>query len=74
MARSFTRILGGATAIAGAVLVVFPSVEMYYQWTGRMQADMETLSFPGARGGSRVHCFIRMIHHSIISSYCIIGV
>jgi len=40
--------LGSATAIVGAVFVVWPSVEMYYLWTGRMQPDMETLNFTAA--------------------------
>jgi hypothetical protein len=35
-------------AIVGAVFVVFPSVEMYYLWTGRMQPDMETMNIGAA--------------------------
>ena len=42
------RFLGSATAIVGAILVVYPSVETYYLWTGRVQPDMETLTFDGA--------------------------
>jgi len=42
------RFLGSATAIIGAIFVVWPSVEMYYLYGGRMQADMETLSFAAA--------------------------
>jgi hypothetical protein len=42
------KFLGVATAIVGAVFVIFPSVEVYYLWTGRMQPDMETLDFGAA--------------------------
>ena len=48
LARSFIRFLGSATTIVGAILVVFPSVEMYYLWSGRMQPDIETMTFPAA--------------------------
>ena len=48
LARWCIRFLGSATAIVGAVFVVFPSVEMYYLWTGRMQPDMETMNIGAA--------------------------